>query len=415
LKRDHVVPENIGYYEYLRSMEELIKRDRGGSIFSPKVGLVHENVAELDFESEYPNLIIKDGLSYETVTSRGVVPNEDALLPFVTQQILERRLYFKKLRREFQEESDEWFWCEHRQLALKNILVCLYGTSGCCWNRFGNVLCFEEINKRSRETLFKTKKIVQNLGFEIIYADTDSCFVKKKGSTKEDYNELSLSISDKLGIPIALDHHYRYLTLLPIESDPTGNMEAQKRYFGILTNDEILARGIEIRRHDTPPFVKKFQRNLIRILFEVEEVYTKGYRKALNYVIEVLDEIMKCSVSVEELIVSKILRKPLSDYSSKFPHVAAAIQLSQCGQEIRRGENIQFVYINADHSNPLRRVVPYAVYDGDDYDRIKYRDLILDAAETVLRTFGFTRQQFGTRLKKSSFTWEIKMCFIDEE
>jgi DNA polymerase elongation subunit (family B) len=40
-------------------------------------------------------------------------------------------------------------------------------------------------------------------------------------------------------------------------------MEAQKHYFGVLTSGEIVARGIEMRRHDTPRFIMEFQRNLI--------------------------------------------------------------------------------------------------------------------------------------------------------
>jgi DNA polymerase elongation subunit (family B) len=67
------------------------------------------------------------------------------------------------------EESKEHLWCQQRIDSLKNILVCLYGTSGSLWNRFGNVLVFEEINRLSREVLLKTKDIVQKLGFEVSY------------------------------------------------------------------------------------------------------------------------------------------------------------------------------------------------------------------------------------------------------
>jgi DNA polymerase elongation subunit (family B) len=56
--------------------------------------------------------------------------------------------------------------------------VCLYGTTGSIWNRYGNVRVFEEINRLSREILIKTKDVVQKLGCELIYADTDSIFIK---------------------------------------------------------------------------------------------------------------------------------------------------------------------------------------------------------------------------------------------
>jgi hypothetical protein len=58
-----------------------------------------------------------------------------------------------------------------------------------------------------------------------------------------------------------------------------------------------------------------------------------------------------------------------------------------------RGENIQYIYINSKHKNPLSRVIPVLTRENEDgvtsYDKEKYRDLLLDAAETVLGYFGF--------------------------
>jgi DNA polymerase elongation subunit (family B) len=48
------------------------------------------------------------------------------------------------------------------------------------------MLMFEEINRLSREVLIKTKDIVQALGFELVYADTDSVFLKKSSAALED-------------------------------------------------------------------------------------------------------------------------------------------------------------------------------------------------------------------------------------
>jgi DNA polymerase elongation subunit (family B) len=100
-------------------------------------------------------------------------------LSTVVEKFLKRRLYFKRLLKEYPKERIEYLWCEQRVNSLKNILVCLYGTTGSLWNRYGNVLAFEEINKISREILIKTKDIVQQLGYELVYADTDSVLKRK--------------------------------------------------------------------------------------------------------------------------------------------------------------------------------------------------------------------------------------------
>jgi hypothetical protein len=48
---------------------------------------------------------------------------------------------------------EESVQCEQRIVTLKKILVCLYGTTGSIWNRFGNIFAFDEINGLAREVL----------------------------------------------------------------------------------------------------------------------------------------------------------------------------------------------------------------------------------------------------------------------
>ena len=186
-------------------------------IISPQIGL-HENVLALDYDSEYANLIVNHNLSYETVGlsdgNRGKVvhqPNK-GLLPSIVERFLKRRLYFKRLLKELPGSV----WCEQRVNSLKNILVCLYGSTGSLWNRYGNVLAFEEINRLSREVLIKTKDIVQGLGYELIYADTDSVFIKSKTAT--DFDGVIDTLCKETGLSISIDYHYKFLVLLPLEA-----------------------------------------------------------------------------------------------------------------------------------------------------------------------------------------------------
>jgi DNA polymerase elongation subunit (family B) len=148
------------------------------------------------YDSEYANLIVNHNLSYETVGCEAVNDQNKGLLPTVVERYLKRRLYFKSLLKELPRDSQEYVWCEQRVNSLKNILVCLYGSTGSLWNRYGNVLAFEEINRLSREVLIKTKDIVQGLGYQLVYADTDSVFIKKRDSAI-DYNELIETLSTR--------------------------------------------------------------------------------------------------------------------------------------------------------------------------------------------------------------------------
>ena len=50
------------------------------------------------------------------------------------------------------------------------------------------------------------------------------------------------------------------------------------------------------------------------------------------------------------------------------------------------------------HQNPLSRVIPAQIIRNNDslkYDKEKYKEILLDASETVLGIFGFDRTLFG--------------------
>ena len=263
IQRGFVISNNkSGHHEEIRTIEELVSNDRGGMIISPQTGL-HENVVVLDYDNEYANLIVNHNLSYETVLSKveqgNRSNNKKGLLPIVVEKYLNRRLHFEGLSRELSEESREYVWSQQRIDSLKNILVCLYGTTGSLWNRFGNVLVFEEINRLSREILIKTKDAVQKSGYELIYADTDSVFIKNGNgiATNDQYGNIVSILHKETRLTISIEHNFMFLVLLPLEA--SEKIEALKQYYGVTQDGQLVVRGVEIRRHDTPNLIKQFQ------------------------------------------------------------------------------------------------------------------------------------------------------------
>jgi DNA polymerase elongation subunit (family B) len=155
----------------------------------------------------------------------------------------------------------------------------------------------------------------------------------------------------------------------------------------------MVVRGIEIRRHDIPAFIKRFQAQLLHTLFDCKdcsEILKKGYENALLLVTKAIDTIMTGEgLENKDLIISKLLRQDIQKYRSLFPHVSAAIQ----SREHRvKGDTIQYIYTDSKHSNPLCRVTPIEnIASLPQYDKEKYKEMLLDAAETVLGYFGFDR------------------------
>jgi DNA polymerase elongation subunit (family B) len=416
IQRGYVIPKkgSSNNHEHIRTIEELVSNDRGGMIISPQTGL-HENVIVLDYDNEYANLIINHNLSYETIILNEKQSKSKGLLPTVVERFLNRRLYFENLSKRLSEGTREYFWCQQRLESLKNILVCLYGTTGSIWNRYSNVRVFEEINRLSREVLIKTKDVVQKLGYGLIYADTDSVFIKNpNGLTFTDQYEKIVSILRReTGLPISLEHNFKFLVLLPLEA--SEKIETLKQYYGVTHEGKLVVRGTEVRRHDTPRFIKEFQTELLSTLFgceDVNEIINKGYENALLLVTEAIDKIMLAgeNITQEDLVISKLLGQDIAKYRSLFPHVSAAIQLSNEDRHPSKGDTIKYICTNSQHKNPLCRVVPVDPNDerktvNPEYDKEKYKEMILDAAETVLGYFGFDRTVYGNGKNVGARKW----------
>ena len=155
------------------------------------------------------------------------------------------------------------------------------------------------------------------------WIETDSVFLKN-GALLEDFENVNKILAKEAGLPVSLEHHYKFLVFLPLEADE--KMEALKYYFGITQINELIARGIEIRRHDAPNFIKEFQTELLYTLFECKdsaEVLSKGYENALLFIARTIDKIMTGEIQIKDLVISKMLRQDLDRYKNLFPHVSA--------------------------------------------------------------------------------------------
>ena len=186
--------------------------------------------------------------------------------------------------------------------------------------------------------------------------------------------------------------------------EASEKIEVLKQYYGVTNEGQLVARGVEIRRHDTPKFIKEFQSELLSTLFDckdTKEIMNKGYEGALLLVTKTIDKIMLGGEDITQgdLVITKLLGQDLINYKNLFPHVSAAIQLSIRKKHPSKGDTIKYIYTNSQHKNPLCRVASIDSISEKkekmEYDKEKYKEMILDAAETVLGYFGFNRAVYG--------------------
>jgi DNA polymerase-2 len=152
------------------------------------------------------------------------------------------------------------------------------------------------------------------------------------------------------------------------------------RYFGVFAEtNELKVRGLEVRRHDSPPIVARMQEEVLKLLAEADDA--AGYRAKLAEAEEIFaryrQRLLEGQATWEELVIRKRLTRYPQDYA-RASHVAIAAQsLAARGVKLRPGEAIDYVITDADSRVPCERARPYTLLSNFyGYDRAKYFDLL---------------------------------------
>ncbi|MCP4428305.1 MAG: hypothetical protein GY803_27775, partial [Chloroflexi bacterium] len=150
-----------------------------------------------------------------------------------------------------------------RAAALKWLLVVCFGYLGYKNARFGRIESHEAVTAYGRECLLRAKEAAEELGYTVLHMYVDGLWLKKAGVKRnEQVRPLLAKITEQTGLPIALEGIYRWVAFLPSRLD--ARVPVANRYFGVFQNGKIKMRGIETRRHDTPPWIAQVQLELIR-------------------------------------------------------------------------------------------------------------------------------------------------------
>jgi DNA polymerase II len=393
-----LIPEQKAEPEDPKSPEELLTADRGGLVFVPKLGFF-ANVAELDFVSEYPSIMARFNISPETVNcpccpeaprvpelGYRVCQERRGITSRVVEHLIAKRGEWKRRLREDPAISRDLAQRYTLQRdALKWLLVCCFGYTGYKNARFGKIEAHEAINTVARETLLTAKELAEARGFELLHALVDSLYVHKDGAMREDYEELAQEIAVRTRLPIAVDAVYRYVVFLP--SKQFDNIPVPNRFFAVNEEGELKVRGLESRRHDTPPLIVRMQKEVLALFAEARDYdgYCQRLEEAVRIVQRYEDRLADGAIAVEDLIVSKRLTREPREYHKASHTAIAAQQLFGHGVRLRPGQTIEYVITDADSNVPNDRVRAFSLWEGfQGYDRAKYHALLREAFDPFL-------------------------------
>lgn len=175
-----------------------------------------------------------------------------------------------------------------------------------------------------------------------------------------------------------------------------GFFVTKKRY-ALIQDGNIVVKGLELVRRDWAPVAKKTQEKVLRALLE-----EGSPKKAVKIVRNVVEDIRKGKISLEDLVIHTQLTKNPEEYVQSAPHVMAAKKAIKKGRKVGPGTIIQYVVVRG--REPIsKRAVPLEDADISQYDPSYYIDnQVLPAVSRIIEAIGYLKEDILHKEKQTS-------------
>ncbi|MEM5812639.1 MAG: DNA-directed DNA polymerase, partial [Candidatus Aenigmatarchaeota archaeon] len=372
----------------------------GGYVHMPKEG-IHDNIALFDFHSLYPSITITHNVSPETLDciccggkpesedKRNVVPEDghwycsehEGFIPKILKGLMERRNEIKKEMKKLRPSSEKYKLLDHRQHGLKILANASYGYYAYPGSRWYSRVCAQSITAWGRFYIKQVIELANKMGYEVIYGDTDSLFLKVKSKSEA---ERFLEKANE-SLPGVMELEFRDLYQSGIFVSAKTGKAAKKRYALIDYKGNITIRGFEKVRRDWSNIAKETQE---RVLLAVLRDHSP--EKAAQIVRNTIDDISSGKIEMEDLVIYSQITRPLSQYQQLGPHVLAAKKAQERGRPVGEGTTIAFI-ITKGTGSISERAEP--AEDAKNYDPEYYiKNQVIPAALRVLSGLGYTEE-----------------------
>ncbi len=358
-------------------------RIKGGYVMESVPG-IYDNLIVLDFKSLYPSMIRTFNIdpysfldkkkkkgSIEAPTKVYFDSEKEGILPDVVNILWKERDEAKKKKNKLAIQ------------AIKIIMLSFWGVLANPNCRFYNLNMANGLTGFGRHIIKQTAQKIEELGYKVIYSDTDSVFVDTKEKSEAKANQIGKKLEKEINdfYKKHIKQKYKRTSHLELEYEKLytrfmmpkvrGSEEgAKKRYAGLLKKDgkeKLDIVGLESVRGDWTEAAKKFQLELLDRIFHKKEV-TKFVKKFVDNLREGKYD--------KELVYRKSIRKDLEQYQKITPpHVKAARKLKKL-----ESSTIEY-YITTDGPEPIQ-----ALKHKIDYEHYINKQ-IKPIADTILLFF----------------------------
>ncbi|MHA1368249.1 MAG: DNA polymerase domain-containing protein [Promethearchaeota archaeon] len=337
---------------------EMIKRIKGATVLSPKKGIYRAIV--LDLKSLYPMIMLSSNISYETYVNKrdldaimlvhhlypardmGLIraPNDtywlrdrESITRKVLWEFISKRSEFKNRRNSELFGGKEWKTWNSIQTVYKFLTNSYYGILGYPGFRLYSPVSGETVTAWGRYIIEQTARHVNEMGYKVIYGDTDSIFIEvPMDITKDDAIKIAKDMARSLNVfydellashgvtenhvEIKFESLYERLLLFPVK----------KRYAYRKTWDEgkdvdvVGYKGIEVVRSDTSRYTSYMQKKIFKMILEENA----GIKEIMGFIRKCREKMMRGRIDYKLVGIPMQITKRLDDYSTNPIHVRAA-------------------------------------------------------------------------------------------
>lgn len=389
-------------------LERRTRRIKGGYVYEPTPGL-YKNIVVLDFRSLYPSIIVSHNISPSSLrcpccTEQQVLDVHDqkywfcqkkrGFLSTILEQVVQMRGDIKKQIHEATGEVKKLLTA--RSGALKLLSNSFYGYLGFAAARWYSLECAEATTAFGRQYIQMVINQAQQMGFSVLYTDTDSIFLHLEQKTKENAKEFQQMINASLPSMMELEWENFYPSGIFVALKGTHG-GAKKRYALVDEKGNMKIRGFETVRRNVAPIAKEVQEHVLEILLKEGDA-----KKAAAYIKQTIKEVMQKKIDKEKMIIFTQLQKDIGSYTSISPHVAAASRMKAQGVPVEGGSFIYYIVCGGKGKLRDKVRLPEEV-NGNDYDVDYYiHHQILPSVERIMDVVEYKVSDFLTEDKQQS-------------
>lgn len=389
--------ENI-YLQSRPSFNEVIRREDihiiGGFVKEPEVGY-YEDVKVFDFKSLYPSIIINWNIGEESLikevssiaekhynlflNDRKIedIPFEElydflikektlldpvdryyqscfnqffrkdkvSIVSKLVEELLVQREFYKKEMLKYEEGTTEFANARATQEVVKELANSMFGITADKNARYFNPYICQSITLTGQFLNRFSTSIFEELGYRVIYGDTDSVFVVIKENLSEVEKKINLLLNKRIKEMFRTEKPDNFFQLRFDKSYKKFILMDKKKYVGFIDSSEgkktgfIHTRGLEIIKKDTIEFTRRKMYELINLIFK-----DKDLEEVIMWLINLKEFVKTQEIPKEDLAISKKLAKPITDYKSRPIYVKIAEKLLKSKKILDIKKNGKYTY-----------------------------------------------------------------------